>query len=205
MKITLSLLILALLAVSAPVRAQSIPIIFGAVIAPIIIQSNIAGQKARKIRNEKDWQNMLAEQSQPGLAGSTHITDQLHTVEEEGEPIVILSTRSNQGEVRAAHIQCIGTDPQISFFLGSPEHHLAAATEHNLWTAADQQEKHQFPETRSTRGQYFAPVLKGAAARQASLDILQPDSSFGDSAGLKVWVSQDHDFAQALSSVPCLQ
>ena len=176
-------------------------IVFVPIIAGSYNRANI--EKMQKEQYEK----MLLDQERPGNYGSTDTIETLELFEDEnGQMALAMETLSTDTVTSNLGItlECNGGVPKLYFYLGDvPKKHNPSL---NLWTAAGDGPRtyHDPQEWAHDSLDYYSPVLSGEAARKAASNILQADGTFGNAAGTKVWLPDEHDFDQARQGISCL-
>ena len=118
--------------------------------------------------------------------------------------VIVLATLEEQGHRMGAFIECNSQGPKITFQLGF--YPSDGKTTVHLWTAPPAGERSYWgrPELGNSRTGFFSPIVIRESAKTIILDILRPNASFGNSAGVKIMVPAEPDFTSAIAQMSCL-
>ena len=213
MKNLLTTLVLALLLGvwnAPPAKADFIP---GLIFGYLLFSGDDKDKETSEEKLERLRKEALEEQAGTGDPGHTHTINVFEFVKDSEErDVFFMKTRSLVAfRTRAVRFKCIDNNPQVAFFLGDPDYPFPFNPESPMrfWTSHGNQERHWWKETGSVHPAetFYSPILTGEPARQASQDLLQPNSTFGHDHGLKVRIDQDedHDFDETLDRLSCFQ
>ena len=169
--------------------------------APIYNRNNIARMK------KAEYQKMLSDQERPGNYGFTDTIETLEIFEDEDKQMAVaLETQGekNPTDKLGITIRCTGGEPEVYFYLGLVPKRQNISLK--LWTATETGPRtYHDPQSYFHQSQdYYSPILTGEAARKAANDILQANGTFGNSAGTKVWLPDEHDFEKTRQNITCL-